>query len=186
MDVSLFRSINEGWTSTAADLFFALLSYSGLGVVMAVILIIVIAIDRSRRAPAFAALLSLTLGGLVFAHSLKWSIARDRPSVMTTTIRREPHLRSSFPSAHTASAFAVSTAFGIGLWRRGRRASVASLHVWALGVGVSRIYRGVHWPSDVLGGMFVGVASGCIAVAVCDVYISRRNSMAESNVAESA
>lgn len=186
MDVSLFRSINEGWTSTAADTFFALLSYSGLGVAMAVVLLIVVAVGGERRAPAFAALVSLTLGGLLIAHTLKAAIPRDRPSVMSTTIPREPHLRSSFPSAHTSSAFAVSTALGIALWRRGRRAGVVGLHVWALGVGISRIYRGVHWPSDVVGGMFVGVASGCIAVGACDAYISRRNSRAESNVAESA
>ncbi|HLO97811.1 MAG TPA: hypothetical protein VK171_04375, partial [Fimbriimonas sp.] len=103
MDVSLFRSINEGWTSTAADLFFAFLSYSGLGVAMAVVLLVVIAMGGPRRVPAIVALISLTLGGLIIAHTLKGVIPRDRPSVMSTTIRREPHLRSSFPSAHTSS-----------------------------------------------------------------------------------
>src|SRR3569832_19288 len=73
-------------------------------------------------------------------------------------------LRSgSFPSGHTAAAFAIAGVVAMHL----RRAwSTALLLVLASGVGLSRMAVGVHWPVDVLAGAAVGWASACGALVL--------------------
>ena len=67
---------------------------------------------------------------------------------------------SSFPSGHTASAFAFATAV---------TADVPILAVPLFGlataVGYSRVHTGVHYPADVMAGAILGVAVGSIASA---------------------
>lgn len=65
----------------------------------------------------------------------------------------------AFPSIHTASAFAVATIYTMETKRRAPGATwiVGPIaYALALGPGVSRMYTGQHWASDVLGGAFMG------------------------------
>jgi membrane-associated phospholipid phosphatase len=62
---------------------------------------------------------------------------------------------SSFPSGHTASAFAFATAAGAAIPRlRPKLLALAGL------VGYSRVHTGVHYPADVVAGAAIGVAAG--------------------------
>jgi len=61
---------------------------------------------------------------------------------------------SSFPSGHTASAFAFATGVG-----QVAPALSAPLRVLATLVGYSRVHTGVHYPADVLAGAFIGVSA---------------------------
>ena len=71
----------------------------------------------------------------------------------------------SFPSGHTATAFALATSLSITYpkWY-----VIAPSALWACSVGVSRMNEGVHYPSDVLAGAAIG--AGC---AVVNVYVNR-------------
>ena len=71
----------------------------------------------------------------------------------------------SFPSGHTASAFALCTSLCI---KYPKWYVIAPSAVYAVSVGISRMHEGVHYPTDVMAGAAIGV--GC---AVGSIYVSK-------------
>lgn len=109
-------------------------------------------------------LLSFTLASILNTGILKRVIVRDRPSNYTWAIPQESVYHNSFPSGHTATSFAIATMLlYLTAGTRNRKYAWLSLG-WACLVGFSRVYRGVHWPTDVLGGAMVGIASASLAM----------------------
>ncbi|MFF4347082.1 bifunctional phosphatase PAP2/diacylglycerol kinase family protein [Streptomyces sp. NPDC001530] len=115
---------------------------------------------RARRAAA-RGLASLTLASATINTLGKRSIRRPRPVLtpvpLIRQLKRQP-ITTSFPSGHAASAAAFAT--GVALESRGWGAAIAPL---ATAVALSRVYTGVHFPSDVLAGAALGM---CAAYAV--------------------
>jgi undecaprenyl-diphosphatase len=112
-----------------------------------------------RKYSAMWLVLIATSGGLVVGTLLKWIIDRPRPQLGT-------HLShvytQSFPSGHSMMAAVVYLTLGALLTRfvRGRLVKfyfLASALVVTFLVGVSRVYMGVHWPTDVLAGWTAGL-----------------------------
>ena len=66
----------------------------------------------------------------------------------------------SFPSGHSTASFAVATVMA----KRFPVAAPVCLGI-ALFVGISRVLRGSHFPTDVMGGAVIGILSGCVAAA---------------------
>jgi undecaprenyl-diphosphatase len=113
---------------------------------------------RQRRATVF--LFVATGGGFLVSSLLKALFARPRPDIV-------PHLTSvdspSFPSGHSMLSAVVYLTLGVLLSRMvGDRAIKLYFLGVALGltflIGLSRIYAGVHYPSDVLAGWSAGLA----------------------------
>lgn len=104
------------------------------------------------------------LSGLLI-QVIKRLVSRPRPSSMPETIVApdERIFMNSFPSGHSATAFAF--ACFIWLHVRGTRYRWVGWLAWGLAVliGFSRVYRGVHYPTDVLGGAVVGIVC-CLGV----------------------
>ncbi|WP_201983274.1 phosphatase PAP2 family protein [Hymenobacter rubidus] len=92
-----------------------------------------------------------SVGGAMLLNLLvKVLFARPRPALWLSI---KPAFYYSFPSGHAMGAAAVATALGFLLWQhRGHWLAWAAGPLFALGVGWSRMYLGVHFPSDVLAG----------------------------------
>ncbi|POM26115.1 Phosphatidylglycerophosphatase B [Actinomadura rubteroloni] len=108
------------------------------------------------------------LGVAVVRRLLADVVARPRPPVADWAVHAGGF---AFPSGHTTTA---ATAAGLLVWAacaklRGARRTIviAAAVTWAFAVGVTRIWLGVHWPSDVLGGWLLAAATvGAAAAAL--------------------
>ena len=153
----------------------------------AVLLLLVLAVAGflwiHRQGRLVALLLVSTAGGFVINSLMKTIFDRPRPSVV-------PHLREvftpSFPSGHAALSAIVYLTIGVLLFEvvKGRTARLYCLGVAmaATGlVGFSRVYPGVHYPSDVLAGWVTGIAWAA-ACWVAVQYVERRASTRRSRM----
>lgn len=113
---------------------------------------------KTRKAGALA--LCAMLAGMVCTNlTIKPLVARARPWLTVeglTHLVEEPD-PNSFPSGHTCAAFAAASALARTLPKRWM--GVTAIALAAL-MGFSRLYVGVHFPSDVLVGMCVGLLCG--------------------------
>jgi undecaprenyl-diphosphatase len=119
---------------------------------------------REGRRAALRGLGSLALASLAVNTVAKGSVGRARPLLDAVPLIRQLHrqpVTSSFPSGHSASAaaFAAGVAIESGAWGT----AVAPL---AASVAFSRVYTGVHYPSDVLVGCALGVGAALLLRAV--------------------
>lgn len=89
-----------------------------------------------------------------FSVWLKTVFVRPRPDIIPALTFEHT---SSFPSGHTLNAVVFYGYLALEAWRRGQRGAAVLLAIWALLVGLSRIYLGVHYPSDVLASIALGL-----------------------------
>jgi len=149
--------IGPGWLEEVGRDLTALGGIAGLSL-LTIAVVGHLLLARKPRAAAFVA--AAVTGALLLSLALKHSFDRPRPDLV-------PHmsevLTSSFPSGHSMLSAAVYLTLGA-LLARLQASLVLKAYVllWALFlsflVGLSRVYVGVHWPSDVLGGWAAGAS----------------------------
>jgi undecaprenyl-diphosphatase len=131
---------------------------STIGVAAIAIVVAVIAYLRSRRPGVFLYLLLVVAGQDLVMNLVKIAVHRARPTIDQLVGASG----TSFPSGHTTAAAACYTAFALvlGLRRspRVRALLFAAAVAIAVAVGCSRMFLGVHWFTDVLGGFVLGWA----------------------------
>jgi undecaprenyl-diphosphatase len=137
--------------------FFAALTLSGSAAFLlpaSVVAVLALLFAKRRFEALLLGASMLTAPLLVYA--LKAIVGRDRPLLWET----QTYWGSSFPSGHTLSTAAFATAAALCLARiRPRSASLAITVAltWTVLVALSRLVLGVHWPSDVLAALCLGV-----------------------------
>jgi len=114
------------------------------------------------------------LSASAITTSLKYSIDRTRPFVTYPDIvKRSTGGSPSFPSGHTSSAFALATSVSL---QYPKWYVVAPAYIWASSVGYSRMYQGVHYPSDVLVGAIIGTGTSWLCHYLNNKYILKSSS----------
>ncbi|WP_312426049.1 phosphatase PAP2 family protein [Lacrimispora sp.] len=125
---------------------------------------------KNTRIIGLCVILSLAVGFLVGNTFLKNVIARERPCWIDSSVPLLIHNPRdySFPSGHTLASFEGA----VSIWLYNRKWGTAALILAAL-IGFSRMYLFVHFPTDVLGGLILGVL---IAFLVHSIVEKGRNS----------
>lgn len=116
-------------------------------------------LGRTARQRILAA--AVCLGCLVTAQAVRFSVmallSRPRPDVVHWATDAG---HWSFPSGHTTTSAVTAGLLVLAVWiraPRGRHLIVAAVGSWGVLVGVTRVYLGVHWFSDVVGGWLFAV-----------------------------
>jgi len=162
LDLDITKGINpqdprsDYWKATSASTF-----YISGAVPLSMLVTGLIKDDACLKQKSFEILGSVAIE-LALSEALKITINRQRPGDRhPTVIFPYKHLKNqSFPSGHTSLAFA--TAASLSLQYRKWYVTVPA-YLWASSVGYSRVYLGVHYASDVLGGAAVGIGSAYLA-----------------------
>ncbi|WP_244856974.1 phosphatase PAP2 family protein [Aromatoleum bremense] len=149
--------LGPAWIEAVARDVTALGSFTVLGLVVAAVTVFLLLARRHRT--AMFVLLG-TSSGMLASVLLKGAFSRPRPDIF-------PHgdfvISASFPSGHAMLSAIVYLTLGALLARlvprRGLKLYVMSIALaLTVIVGISRIYLGVHWPTDVLAGWAAGAA----------------------------
>lgn len=145
-------------TDLFSNFFIPYTNFGEAGVIWILIGVVLLFFVRTRKV-GWMMLLSLLLCYLFNDHVLKVLVQRPRPFVTWTEL--EPliaHPNSySFPSGHACSSFAAATTCWRGLKGKGLDWFRWLMMVLAALMAFSRLYVGVHYPTDVLCGLLVGV-----------------------------
>jgi membrane-associated phospholipid phosphatase len=181
IDTALFHFINGTLANPFFDWLMPVLSGRGVPWLIAVIIAVPwILLRGSRRLKVCVLLMVLivSVGNGLIIDTIKKSVARPRPFVTLPDARQFGKVgagyvaplpdgtlpatasQNSMPSAHAANCFAMAT---LAFWFYRRSGRI--LFPLAAGVAFSRVYNGVHYPSDILAGAILG-AGYAIALAV--------------------
>jgi len=124
-----------------------------------------------RRQRLNAATVVIGFAGAAALNSLlKLLLKRPRPAIFPPLVAESGF---SFPSGHVTAAVAVYGLLAVFLWRQGHRAWAVASGAWVLVVAVSRIYLGVHYPSDTLGSLTFATLWLFVVFAIGDRYARR-------------
>ena len=172
---ALAMSYSMGWFLEPAS---ELMHYLGKGGAALIALSVVLMLFRRTRRVGTMMLLALGVGALITNLGLKPTVARPRPYTHDGSVYFQlwkyggccTESDFSFPSGHTTAA----TAAMVGLFLATPKCKSWPALIFALLMGFSRIYLGVHYPSDVLFGFVCGavgaVAAYYIAKPIPQVY----------------
>ena len=107
----------------------------------------------ARRRPAWRKATVTVAAAYLTSTSIKVALGRKRPAVEDLPHLMETPTGLSFPSSHSSSSFAAAQAFG-------QLLPPGPLYVAATSMALSRLYLGVHYPSDIAAGATLGTVLG--------------------------
>ena len=165
--------IQENIRGPVGNVFWQIITHLGdegyLWIAMGVVLLFF----KKTRPVGFTVLVSLLLDFLTINVVLKELVARPRPFVVNELI--EPLVGGvspyrSFPSGHSGGSFAAM--FALYRWVP-KKIGIPALFLASL-VALSRLYVGVHYPTDILGGFIIGFVCSALAYAIVKIVMNKR------------
>jgi undecaprenyl-diphosphatase len=156
MDYLIFQKLNSfvgRWPLLDS---LAVFSAEYLGYILVLILFIYFLKDSKKYKPIFIkSILAAFFSRFVVAEIIRFFWERPRPFVENNVnLLLEYSASPSFPSGHAAFFFGFSAM----VYLYNKKAGILFLAASFL-VSISRVYGGIHWPSDILAGAVVGIAS---------------------------
>lgn len=167
VDTAVLWFVRDHVPATLAG-FFAVVTRSGSVAFLmpATVLAVIVLLVARRRFEAV--LMSTTMiAATLLVYGIKTLVGRVRPALWET----QWYSGSSFPSGHTLSTAAFATAAALSLariWPRSAGAAMSVAVLWSTLVALSRLVLGVHWPSDVLAALCVGVFTPLLFSVIFD------------------
>ena len=145
-------------------------SLGDAGLIWIVLSVLLLLFPKTRKAglaSGIALLFMLVTGNMI----LKPLVARLRPFAVNTAVELliPPPTDFSFPSGHTYASFASASA----IFRNSRRIGIPSLILASL-IAFSRLYLYVHYPTDVLFGILLGILAGWIGNRLSERLLRQR------------
>lgn len=176
--INLFDSVGMSFFQThlrtpAGDAVFPVITYLGeAGAVWLLLALFFLCRKSSRRCGLL--MLCAVAGGFLFGEMfLKNIVCRARPFQMFpgyTNPLISPPSGFSFPSGHSCSSFAAATVL-VGCFKK---RAIPAVLLAAL-IAFSRIYLFVHWPTDVLAGILLGVLFGLLTLFLAKRYQAKHS-----------
>ena len=145
-------------------------SLGDAGLIWIVLSVLLLLFPKTRKAglaSGIALLFMLVTGNMI----LKPLVARLRPFAVNTAVELliPPPTDFSFPSGHTYASFASASA----IFRNSRRIGIPAL-ILAFLIAFSRLYLYVHYPTDVLFGILLGILAGWIGNRLSEHLLRQR------------
>ncbi|MDR0972289.1 MAG: phosphatase PAP2 family protein [Bacteroidales bacterium] len=175
-DIDIFYFINSGYRSQFLDYFFSFLSHNLSFIIALTACFLFLTIKEYKKHFWLLLLLiglSFLLADRISVLCFKEVFQRLRPSHALEDVNLVKMTLFSlvydykgglygFVSSHSANCFSLATIFSY--YGRKYKPMPYILYVWAILVGYSRIYCGVHYPLDVLCGALLGIVIGIIII----------------------
>ena len=142
------------------------------GIVWIILTVILLLIPKTRKSGVYMAV-ALIADLIICNVILKPIVARIRPYSINQTVHLlvTPLKDYSFPSGHTAASFESVSA----LYFAGRKRMAAGALIVSVLIAFSRMYLYVHYPTDVLGGLIIGLLCGWIADMIIQKVMEKRS-----------
>ena len=170
------QTIHTPWFDTLLSLYTVTCDFGQIWILLGLVLV---CIPKTRKLGA-TVLVALALGALVTDVIVKPLLMRPRPCDVNPNVVMlvpRPH-GSSFPSGHTTAAFA---AFGALLFSRlpkfpekAPTPLVVAVGIAAVVMAFTRLYCYVHYPTDVLAGLVVGLLAGLAAAKIVEAVVRKQ------------
>jgi undecaprenyl-diphosphatase len=177
LDERVFELINRDTSNTLFDLYFPLITDLHKSPAFVVVALLGLAVwiyrSRSRGTAASICLIAAVAAADLTAYRVfKQSIERPRPAAagLNPIMRTQNHSGSSFPSNHAANVFAAGTVLA-GFLPQARWI----FYGIAGSVAYSRVYVGVHYPSDVVAGSLLGWILGKLSFGGWLIFARRQS-----------
>lgn len=174
IDGQILLFIQEHVRNTVCDVIFKGITHLGdAGIFWILLTVVLLCFRQTRKAGIYSAcalIASLVVNNLI----LKNLVNRVRPYELVDGLRCivAPAVDASFPSGHTGASFASA----ISICRQIPRRFAVFFIILASLIAFSRLYVGIHYPTDVIGGLVTGIGIGLLVNVIGDKATVLRNS----------